>query len=80
MLLLSPPSRIGEFYGLYGMVGRFSAISGPLLWAAIVHAAVEWNDMTPLTGQAIAIVSLLAMTLVGWLILRRVVPRDPASH
>ena len=33
MLRLTPPHRIGEFYGLYGMVGRFSAMSGPLLWA-----------------------------------------------
>jgi UMF1 family MFS transporter len=75
MLRLSPPSRIGEFYGLYGMVGRFSAITGPLLWAVIVHAAVEWNDLTPLTGQAMAITSLLVMTLVGFLILRRISPR-----
>ncbi len=30
MLRLTPPARIGEFYGLYGMVGRFSAITGPL--------------------------------------------------
>lgn len=79
MLLLSPPSRIGEFYGLYGMVGRFSAISGPLLWAAIVHAAVDWSGLTPLMGQSMAIVSLLVMTLVGFLILRRVVPPYPMA-
>ena len=56
MLRLSPPSRIGEFYGLYGMVGRFSAITGPLLWAAIVHFAVERSGLPTLTGQALAIV------------------------
>lgn len=72
MLRLSPPERIGEFYGLYGMVGRFSAITGPLLWAAIVWMAVEQAGWTPLTGQATAIVSLLAMTVVGYVILRRV--------
>jgi UMF1 family MFS transporter len=72
MLRLSPPPRIGEFYGLYGMVGRFSAITGPLLWAAIVHAAVEWNGLSPLTGQALAICSLLLMTTVGYAILRRI--------
>jgi MFS transporter, UMF1 family len=70
MLRLSPPERIGEFYGLYGMVGRFSAITGPLLWAAIVWIAVQQLGWTPLTGQAIAIVSLLVMTAVGYAILR----------
>jgi UMF1 family MFS transporter len=76
MLRLSPPTRIGEFYGLYGMVGRFSAITGPLLWAAIVHAAVDWNGWSPLTGQALAICSLLVMTTVGYVILRPIPLRD----
>jgi UMF1 family MFS transporter len=35
MLRLTPPDRIGEFYGLSGMVGRFSAIIGPVIWAAV---------------------------------------------
>lgn len=38
MLRLTPPDRIGEFYGLYGMVGRFSAVTGPLLWSIIMFA------------------------------------------
>ena len=71
MLLLSPPERIGEFYGFYGMVGRFSAITGPLLWAAITYVTVERSGLRPLTGQALAIVSLLIMTVVGYVILRR---------
>lgn len=79
MLRLTPPSRVGEFYGLYGMVGRFSAITGPLIWAAIVHVAVEWRGLAPLTGQATAIVSLLAMTIVGYIILRPLDNR-PASR
>jgi UMF1 family MFS transporter len=72
MLRLSPPDRIGEFYGLYGMVGRFSAITGPLLWATIVYVAVDRLGLAPLTGQAMAITSLLAMTLIGYVILRPV--------
>lgn len=78
MLRLTPPARVGEFYGLYGMVGRFSAITGPLLWAAILHVAVNWNGLSPLTGQAIAIVSLLIMTVVGYVILRPV--SDDVRH
>jgi UMF1 family MFS transporter len=75
MLRLSPPNRIGEFYGLYGMVGRFSAITGPLLWAAIIYLAVDLGGVPTLTGQAMAICSLLAMTIVGYVILRPVSDR-----
>ena len=36
MLVLTPPRYIGQFYGLYSMVGRFATIIGPLSWAIIV--------------------------------------------
>ncbi|MBI2781787.1 MAG: MFS transporter [Chloroflexi bacterium] len=29
MLRLSPPDKIGEFFGLYGLAGKFSAVTGP---------------------------------------------------
>ena len=72
MLRLTPPDRVGEFYGLYGMVGRFSAITGPLLWSAITYGTVERGSFAPLTGQALAILSLLAMIVAGYVILRPV--------
>jgi len=72
MLRLTPPDRIGEFYGLYGMVGRFSAITGPLLWGAIYYAAVERGGLRPVAGQALAILSLLGMILISFVILRSV--------
>ena len=49
MLQLAPPRYLGQFYGLYAMVGRFGSIGGPLVWSAIVDglglgrpAAVAW--------------------------------------
>lgn len=72
MLRLTPPDRIGEFYGLYGMVGRFSFVSGPLLWSAVMYVAVDRGGLTTLQGQALAIVSLLVMTVIGYAILRPV--------
>jgi UMF1 family MFS transporter len=70
MLRLTPPSRIGEFYGLYGMVGRFAAITGPLAWGLIVNE-LEW-------GRPAAIVMLLIQVIISYIILRGVSdkPRD----
>jgi MFS transporter, UMF1 family len=78
MLRLTPPDRVGEFYGLYGMVGRFSAVTGPLIWGATTWITVEKSGMPVLTGEAFAILSLLAMVIVSFTILRRVsdTPRD----
>ena len=72
MLRLTPPDRVGEFYGLYGMVGRFSAITGPVLWAATTYITVERGGASELTGQAWAILTLLAMVVVSFVILRSV--------
>jgi UMF1 family MFS transporter len=72
MLRLTPPDRVGEFYGLYGMVGRFSAVTGPLIWAATTWITVEKSGMPVLKGEAFAILSLLAMVIVSFIILRPV--------
>ena len=72
MLRLTPPDRIGEFYGLYGMVGRFSAVTGPLLWGLTTYLTVERGGLPEVRGQAIAILTLLAMVVVSFAILHRV--------
>jgi UMF1 family MFS transporter len=72
MLRLTPPDRIGEFYGLYGMVGRFSAVTGPLLWSIIMYWTVQRGGIHELTGQSIALISLLGMVALGYWILRPV--------
>ena len=64
MLLLSPPDRVGEFYGLYSMVGRFAAVVGPALWAFIAD--------TLGLGRPAAVAGLLAMVVVAFLVLRGV--------
>jgi UMF1 family MFS transporter len=69
MLRLSPPARIGEFYGLYGMVGRFSAITGPLVWALVVGIIFAGN---PTLGQPIGVLVLMTFIVVSYLILRPV--------
>ncbi len=64
MLILSPPRYLGQFYGLYSMVGRFSAVIGPVLWGLIVNT-LGW-------GRPAAILGLLVMVLVAFFILQPV--------
>ena len=64
MLILAPPRRLGEFYGLYSMVGRFAAILGPAMFA-LVSVTLGW-------GRPAAMGSLLLWIVISWLILRGV--------
>jgi len=68
MLRLTPPERIGEFYGLYGMVGRFSAITGPLIWAIVAKLTIE-RGMPAAQGQGVGIVVLVALVFLSiWIL------------
>jgi UMF1 family MFS transporter len=81
MLRLTPPARIGEFYGLYGMVGRFSAITGPAIWAGILWVTGQKLGLEPRVGQGIAVLALLVLMIIGYVILRPVTdtPREWAE-
>jgi UMF1 family MFS transporter len=68
MFRLAPRAALGELYGVYGMVGRFAAITGPLVWGAVVYAL---EDTGALAYRA-AIGALLVMLLAGAWVLRRV--------
>jgi MFS transporter, UMF1 family len=72
MLRLTPPARIGEFYGLYGMVGRFSAITGPIIWAIVTFVTIQAFQLPPAVGQGIGVLVLLGLILISYVILRPV--------
>lgn len=61
MLRLTPPERLGQFYGIYSMVGRFAAIIGPLVWAMIVDG-LGWGR--PAAIAALMIVIAAAMVTI----------------
>ncbi|MDQ7054966.1 MAG: MFS transporter [candidate division KSB1 bacterium] len=61
MLKLAPKEFLGEFYGLYSMVGRFASVVGPLLWGLIVNT-LGW-------GRPAAVFSLLLLLIVAYIIL-----------
>ncbi|HEX6751417.1 MAG TPA: MFS transporter [Longimicrobium sp.] len=78
MLRLTPPSRVGEFYGLYGMVGRFSAITGPVLWAASTYVTIQLLHLAPRVGQGLSVILLMGMIVVSYVILQPIsdAPRE----
>jgi UMF1 family MFS transporter len=53
---MSPASKSGEFFGLFGIMEKFSAILGPLLFSA---AVMMFNSSRP------AVLSLVAFFIVG---------------
>ncbi len=64
MLILAPPKRLGEFYGLYSMVGRFAAIIGPAMFGFVAE--------TLGFGRPAAMGSLLVWIVIAYFILRGV--------
>jgi len=70
MLRLTPPARVGEFYGLYGMVGRFSAITGPVLWALSTWITIQLLHLEPRVGQGISVIVLMLMVVLSYAILQ----------
>jgi UMF1 family MFS transporter len=60
---LSPAAKSGEFFGLFAVMEKFSALLGPLLFAA---AALVFNSSRP------AVLSLILFFIVGILLLLRV--------
>lgn len=73
MLRLSPPERIGEFFGLYGLAGKFSAVTGPVLYGTIVSVLLNagWGK----GAYQVGILSFLVLMLIGILFLRGVPDR-----
>jgi UMF1 family MFS transporter len=70
MLQLAPPRYLGQFYGLYAMVGRFAAITGPLLWSAVVDGLG--------LGRPVAVLTLAIWIAVAIVVLRPVPNRPQA--
>jgi len=67
MAELIPSSREGEFFGFYGLCGKFSAIIGPLMFGLV----------TLITGsQRLAVLSISVFFIAGWFLLR---PLDMAA-
>ncbi len=80
MLRLSPPDKLGEFFGLYGLAGKFSAVTGPVLYGIIVSTLLDagWGK----GAYQMGILSFLILMLIGFGLLRTVPDRlsEPAAQ
>ena len=66
MVRLSPPDKIGEFFGIYGLVGKGSQVVGQLLYGIILFLLL---DRFGNGAYQVAVLSLLVTMLIGlWLI------------
>jgi UMF1 family MFS transporter len=77
LLRLTPPERVGEMFGLYGLVGKFSAVIGPIVYGAIVAVLLDSLDRG---AYQIAIASLFVLLLIGIAILRGVPEGEPENE
>jgi UMF1 family MFS transporter len=72
MVRLAPPERIGEFFGLYGLVGKGSQVIGQLLYGLTL---LLFFDAFGVGAYQLAVITLLGTMLLGAWILRPVTDR-----
>jgi UMF1 family MFS transporter len=69
MVRLAPPERLGEFFGLYGLVGKGSQVIGQLLYGTTIFLLL---DAFHVGAYQIAVLSLLVTMLIGYRLIRPV--------
>jgi UMF1 family MFS transporter len=76
LVRLAPPDRVGEFFGLYGLVGKGSQVIGQLLYGATILLLF---DVLGTGAYQVAVLSLLVTMLIGAWLLRSVSDRWEGS-
>jgi UMF1 family MFS transporter len=93
LMQLSPPEKLGEFFGLYSLSGRAAAVGGPLVWGAVVYIFSPERalgkiaaDIFGMDGVSavklpyrLAVLALAAMMAVGLFIFRKVPEKTQTS-
>jgi UMF1 family MFS transporter len=69
MYRLSPPERLGEFYGLYGLVGKGSQVIGALIYGLTLFLLF---DSLGTVAYQIGIMTLLVTMIIGMVLIRGV--------
>jgi UMF1 family MFS transporter len=69
MVRLSPPERLGEFFGLYGLVGKGSQVIGQMLYGVILFLLL---DRLGVGAYQLAVLTLLVTMLIGYRLIQPV--------
>jgi MFS transporter, UMF1 family len=72
MVRLSPPEKLGEFFGLYGLVGKGSQVIGQMLYGLILYTLL---DTLHVGAYQLAVLTLLATMLIGYRLIQPVSDR-----
>ena len=86
LIYLSPPEKLGEFFGLFSISGRAAAICGPIVWGAVVYIFASDHIIGQSVGELfnlnqaaaaklpyrLAVLALAAMMALGLFIFRKV--------
>lgn len=62
----SPPEKVGEFFGLYGLAGKAASIMGPMLWGGVVWAL----SSTETLKYRVAVIVLLGIVTIAAFLFR----------
>lgn len=65
---LAPSDRLGEFFGLYGLTEKMSAVIGPLLWGLVILAFRGFG----MIKYRLAVISLILFMAAGAWVLNKV--------
>ena len=76
MVRLAPPAQVGEFFGLYGLVGKGSQVIGQMLYGLTL---LLFFDALGVAAYQLAVATLLITMLIGAWILRPVSDRWAGS-
>jgi len=65
---LTPREKVGEVFGIFGMVGRLAAITGPLIWGLSVLGFGFMGD----SRYRVAMFIQCLFVFAGWMVFRKV--------
>ena len=66
LLKIAPKENIGRYFGLYSISGKAAAVTGPLIWGAII---LIFSGKSELFAYRIAITTLAVLIAIGAIIL-----------
>ncbi len=69
MVHLSPPERLGEFFGLYGLVGKGSQVIGQMLYGVTLFVLL---DTFKVGAYQLAVLTLLVTMVIGYRLIQPV--------